>query len=1309
VPTQFPSGASGVVYVTNPPGNDLVAIGGLPGSNDSPYFLPGHVGVARGTVINPGDPPKAFQVTDSGLLSGIALRDGDIITVQSMLSQADYETPTNDPGPNPLSIEPFAVKQSDTAQNATQVPQDTVITLTLTRPPNPSTVSKNPTVFISPAVTPLTVYINPSNPNQIVFNPNGKNWAMATTYTISIPASTSPPQVTDTNGNPLQLDYSLTFTTYTPPVPAVVSVTPGNNATGIDRSTTITILMNTPVQSGGVNTTNIKLIKQSDSSVVTQMAASPKLSTDGLSITITPSAALLYSNAYYVTVQSLQNALNQTMSNYDGSSGNTGLFTTTSVGAPPTPLVSSVTPGSNATGISTTTTVVIAMNTPVQSAQVTSANIQLIHDSDSAVITQAGGSPSLSTDGKSITVTASAALLFTNAYYVTVQNLVNTNLVAMAAAFNGKTTTPGNVGFFTTTATGAPPTPTVSSCSPGNNATGVAITTHPAVTMNTALNTPGTLVTAANCYLFNTATSSIVTSTVAIDGTNKIITITPSASLTNGVTYYVVIQNQQNTNVVTQSPNPWYGDSRNSNIGQFTTVTLPAPTVSTVTPGSNSTGVAITTTVVVVMSATVTSGPVTTSNVQLLKQSDNSVVTSTVSFNTTDNKTITITPSASLLNSTAYYVVVQNLVGTNTVAQSPSPWYGDSRNASAGLFTTVAPPAAPTVSTVSPGSNSTGVAINTAITITMSIQIKSANVTTSNIILTNQGTGATVATATPTLNSTDKVTITLTPSANLANNTTYYVTVQNQVSVAGSVAQSPSPWYGDSRQGSAGLFTTVNPTPTVSSVTPGSNTGGVAVTSTVAVLMNTPVQSAQVTTANVKLIQASNSNVVSQASGSPSLGSDQKTITISPAANLAYNTTYYVTVANLQNTNNVVQSPNPYDTHSTTGDNQFTTTTSGYVQRYLVSQTTSPCGNNGSTGWDPFSGTGTSYECSSSGYIGIGLGVTSQYTDVLGPAYGQKATTTNGLTTKPIVKVVIQATIGTSNNFGSVNQSTPPTGTMGIKIVNSTGVTKYTFGQTFTASSTGYVTNCTINCGSGAANMNGWQNITFVDTNNTYTMIAGDAILLTWNGTVDNVLLVGCNTGGTGNAVYQDAGGSGQSEVYNVAQQSATWSSYIAASPGFWAAYGATANSSNGLTTGPIQKIILASVAIAGGGSGILTPYLIDASGHILHTFPNSGTISGTVSNLTFTDNSNTVTLAAGQSLVFNWPVGSAYKLQVSATTTLSPVDGVYWNNGGTDQTQQTASGGTSLAAQIWVGTSTAGALHAITNHDLAATMYSAT
>jgi hypothetical protein len=202
---------------------------------------------------------------------------------------------------------------------------------------------------------------------------------------------------------------------------------------------------------------------------------------------------------------------------------------------------------------------------------------------------------------------------------------------------------------------------------------------------------------------------------------------------------------------------------------------------------------------------------------------------------------------------------------------------------------------------------------------------------------------------------------------------------------------------------------------------------------------------------------------------------------------------------------------------SSSNANSFTTTTPSYTTQYNVSQTT--CGSN-FPGFAPQDSGGV---CSSGfgGYFALG-----QFSYADGVAYGEKATTSNGLTNKPITKVVISQIASDNNTFNGFGNNGAPSGTIGIKIVSSGGTLRYTFTSTYTASSSNWNQLCNANCSGGGGNgtLNGWTNITLIDTGNTYTMIAGDIIFITWSGTGGNVVMIGCNSGG----VY----GAGMRQVY---------------------------------------------------------------------------------------------------------------------------------------------------------------------------------
>jgi Bacterial Ig-like domain len=1272
-PTQLPV-SPGPVTIQNPLGNPLIAIGGLVGVNDQPYFIVGQTGMAKGTIIQPGS-SATFQVTDSSLLSAISQRDNTIIMVTGNLSQQNYTTQISDPAPDINSLPPFAVVSTVPANNATNVSTSQVIEAVFNRQIGLVSVSLEDIALV-PNVPTLQVYIDPTNSSQLDIDPKGSNLAPGTQYTVTL--SDTIPDVTDINGTAMLAPYSFVFTVGIPPPLNVSSVTPGNAATGIATTTAVVVVMSQAMQTSPVNTSNVQLVAVGGATVTSTVS----LASDQLTITITPSSNLSFGTQYKVVLQNLISAqgVELTPNPYDGVTQGpfAGTFTTFSALT-----VNTVTPGNATTGVATNTTVVVVMSTTVASAGVTTSNVQLVQVGGSAVTSTVA----LGSDKMTITITPTSALSFSTQYKVVVQNLVSLQGVNQSPSpWDG--VSQGNAGTFTTSSTA-----TVNTVVPGNNAINVPANTTIAVLMSTTIKSA--LVTTGNIELIKVSGGTVITCTVALGGDQETITITPSATLLASTQYKVVVQNQQTLTSNTQVPNPWDGATQGPGAGEFTTSA--PPTVSNVTPGSAATGVAVNTTIAVVMSQTMASGGVTTSNVKLIKVSGGTTVTSTVALGV-DQQTITITPSASLTASTEYKVTVQSLVGTDGITMSPSPWDGVTVGPNSGAFTTIAPP---TVSTVSPGSAATGVAIAATISVVMTQTMASGGVTTSNVKLINVGTGATV-TTTVSLGS-DQQTITITPTTSLAYNTEYKVTIQNLVGTNG-VTMSPSPWDGVTVGPNSGAFTTVVQ-PTVVSVTPGNNATGVAITTSIVVVMSEPILSGGVTTSNIELFLASNNTIVP---ASVSLAADNETITISPTSALAYSTQYYVVVQNLASVaGSITQTPNPYDpfttgslssiyniakdtstepscspstgagyfcyvntsgyyaagetatasngligavvqkvivasvktqtggsgnvgiqivkanatvayTFSSTvsvssssgtsnvtitdmantyvmqsgdgvfvtwsvnssnslaismsgssgfstkgaaayngttitignasgldlaaqifaassgGANAFTTGALSYTQIYNVSGNSSPCATSGA-GFGP--SVPASLFCSgTSGKIGLGTG--SGFDGVSGlsnvHSFGEIASSANGLVGQIVNKVVLPTVIGDNDEYqGSGN--TAPTGNIGIQIVSSAGVVKYTFSSTFAASSTGYNSICTISCGGSGGTVFGWTNITLIDTGNTYVMTTGDAVMVTWSGTGNNVILPLQNSSNVyGKACYQTSSGSSTTAISSV-------------------------------------------------------------------------------------------------------------------------------------------------------------------------------
>ena len=147
---------------------------------------------------------------------------------------------------------------------------------------------------------------------------------------------------------------------------------------------------------------------------------------------------------------------------------------------------------------------------------------------------------------------------------------------------------------------------------------------------------------------------------------------------------------------------------------QFTTVDTTPPTVVSVTPVGASTGVAVNTPVTVTFSEALTVASISSSTIQP-RDSSNNLVAGTVTYNST-TKAATFTPTSALSNSMTYMLTVVGGPGVKDLAGNALATNIFSS------FTTVAPvdTTPPTVVSITPAGISTGVAINTPITVSFS-------------------------------------------------------------------------------------------------------------------------------------------------------------------------------------------------------------------------------------------------------------------------------------------------------------------------------------------------------------------------------------------------------------------------------------------------------------------------------------------------------------------------------------------------------------------------------------------------------------
>jgi hypothetical protein len=366
--------------------------------------------------------------------------------------------------------------------------------------------------------------------------------------------------------------------------------------------------------------------------------------------------------------------------------------------------------------------------------------------------------------------------------------------------------------------------PTVIATNPANNATGVP--PNSAVTITFSETMDASTITSANITIRPTASGTALTSTVSYDPASRVATLTPSAPLSQNVSYTVTV----GTGVK---------DAQGNAIAQttfsFTAGDITAPSVTAVTPTENATGVAVNTTVTATFSEPMDPATINTTTFTLRPTSGGTNLTGTVTYNAGTN-TATFTPSAPLASGTQY---------TATVTTGARDAAGNPMTAAKTWTFTTADVVAPTVTSVVPASGATGVALNTTVRVTFSEPMLVSTINSTNITL-RPTSSATPITATVTYEAGTNTAV-LTPSAPLSPSTNYTVTVTTGVRDASNNALASQ---------FTSTFTTLTPDntpPQVSSVLPADLAVGVPTNTTVRVTFNEPMDVTTITNVNIVL------------------------------------------------------------------------------------------------------------------------------------------------------------------------------------------------------------------------------------------------------------------------------------------------------------------------------------------------------------------------------------------------------------------------------------------------------------------------
>ena len=541
--------------------------------------------------------------------------------------------------------------------------------------------------------------------------------------------------------------YSLSATFLADTIaPTVSSYSPGDGVNGVAVSSNLVLTFSEAIQRGSGT---ISLRSGSATGTVVEnfdAATSSKLSISGSVLTIDPTANLLNGTHYYLTfgsgsVKDLANNSYAGTSAYD--------FTTITDTIAPT--VSSYSPGDGVTGVSVSSNLVLTFSEAIQRGSGTislrsgSATGTVVENFDAAI------SSKLSISGSVLTIDPTANLLNGTHYYLTfssgsVKDLAN-NSYAGTSAYD----------FTTITDTIAP---TVSSYSPGDGVTGVAVSSNLVLTFSEAIQRgSGTIslrsgsATGTVVENFDAATSS----KLSISG--SVLTIDPTANLLNGTHYYLTFGSGS---VKDFANNSYAGTSAYD----FTTITdTIAPTVSSYSPGDGVNGVAVSSNLVLTFSEAIQRGSGT-----IYLRSGSATGTVIESFDAATNcklrisgSFLTIDPTANLLNSTHYYLTFSS----GSVKDFADNSYAGT---SAYDFTTIADTITPTVFS--------GVSVDNNLVLTFSEAIQRGSGTIS--LRSGSATGTVVENFDAAISSKLSISgsvLTIDPTANLSVDTHYYLTL----------------------------------------------------------------------------------------------------------------------------------------------------------------------------------------------------------------------------------------------------------------------------------------------------------------------------------------------------------------------------------------------------------------------------------------------------------------------------------------------------------------------------------------------------
>ncbi|MFZ1169447.1 MAG: Ig-like domain-containing protein, partial [Candidatus Sulfotelmatobacter sp.] len=733
---------------------------------------------------------------------------------------------TNTSGPTVQLVSP--------ENGATNVPANVRIDLTMSAPLSAPSVGSNAVVVSSAGTTVAgTVSLN-SNGTTLSFIPAGL-LASSTAYTVTASG------FTDQAGNAV-VPFTSTFTTGTSGVantttPAVVSVSPANQASAVAVSSAIALTFNEAIDATTVNDATVPVSVSGFSGV---LAGTYGLDGTGTVITFTPLSPLPGNATVTVQVNSGLLDLSGNAANSFSSTFTTGTSTDTAA-----PVITMVTPQNGATGIGTNAVVVLRFSESLNPNTINTDTFALLVNGSAL-----SSSISASADNRVVTL---------NGYGLPPSSVITVLVTSGVMDLSGN----ASAGFQSTFTTAPANTsaPTVVSQRPGNGATGVPLSANVVLYMSEQMEA-----SSVQAALQVSQNGALVSGTTQVTDNGQVVQFTPSAQWQPSALVQVFL---------TSGAQSLSGASVNNYQASFTTTSDPsttAPTLVSTSPANQV--ITVPTNVVIDFAFNEPLDPTALTPASVTCSQNGTWFQAGVSL-LNGGTLLQVAPRQPLApNAATSCMLGSGIQGLNGLALGPLSGNSISFTTGSGPDTVV-----PAIVTTSPPNGSSNVGDNADVRLVFSKSINPLTVNASTIQLS----GAGITEVPDSISfSNNSQTALLVPHAPLPDGTQMTLTISGVTDVAGNAVPTQTTQF------TTATGPDVVP-PFVVSASPIQGAQNVPLNAIVSLQMSQPVDPGTVNGGTLTLTNSSNGQTVA---GTYAVSADGLTITFVPGASLAASTSY---------------------------------------------------------------------------------------------------------------------------------------------------------------------------------------------------------------------------------------------------------------------------------------------------------------------------------------------------------------------------------------------------------------------------------